>query len=260
MKHLKTLTGLAILVCSFNLSFGQITETLPQDTSNAVYVQVEQRPTFPGGDVGFSKFLSSSIVYPAQAKTSGVQGRVFASFIIEKDGSLNDINILRDPGSGLGDEAVRVLKLSPKWTPGVQNGKYVRVKYVVPVSFNLGGPLIQSRMVTKYDTTKGKVYSAVEINPVFPGGEAGFSKFLLENIQYPAEAKRNNVTGRVFLQFVVEADGSLSYINIIRDPGSGLGDEAVRVMKLSPRWKPGSQNGKPVRVQFTVPVNFSLSK
>jgi len=102
------------------------------------------------------------------------------------------------------------------------------------------------------------VFSAVEINPEYPGGEAQFAKFLQKNIKYPAMAKENNIQGKVYITFVVERDGSLTDIKIVRDPGSGLGDEAERVLKISPHWKPGIQNGKPVRVQYTVPVNFSL--
>jgi protein TonB len=105
-----------------------------------------------------------------------------------------------------------------------------------------------------------KIFNAVEIQPNFPGGEEAFGKFLRDHIRYPAVAKENNVTGRVFIQFVVERDGSLTDLKTLRDPGSGLGDEALRVLKISPHWKPGIQNGKPVRVQYTVPVNFSLAE
>jgi len=105
-----------------------------------------------------------------------------------------------------------------------------------------------------------KIFNAVEINPTFPGGEEAFGKFLRDHIRYPSVAKENNTQGRVFVQFVVERDGSLTDLKILRDPGSGLGDEAVRVLKISPHWKAGIQNGKPVRVQYTVPVNFSLAE
>jgi TonB family protein len=103
-----------------------------------------------------------------------------------------------------------------------------------------------------------RIFNAVEIAPSFPGGMQAFNKFIAQNIQYPELAKQNNVSGRVFIQFIVEKDGSLSDLKILRDPGSGLGDEAMRVIKSSPKWKPGMQNGKVVRVQYTVPVNFSL--
>lgn len=102
------------------------------------------------------------------------------------------------------------------------------------------------------------VFNAVEINPNFPGGEEGFGRFLRDNIHYPEKAKANNIQGRVFIQFVVEKDGSLSDMKTLRDPGDGLGAEAERVLSISPKWQPGIQNGKPVRVQYTVPVNFSM--
>jgi len=102
------------------------------------------------------------------------------------------------------------------------------------------------------------VFTAVEISPEYPGGEAAFGKFLQKNIRYPTIAKENNIQGKVYIQFVVERDGSLTDIKVLREPGSGTGDEAVRVLKISPHWKPGIQNGKPVRVQYTVPVSFSL--
>lgn len=103
------------------------------------------------------------------------------------------------------------------------------------------------------------IFITTEVNPSFPGGEAAFGKFLQNHIRYPAIAKENGVQGRAFIQFVVERDGSLTDMKILRDPGSGLGEEAVRVLKSSPHWSPGIQNGRPVRVQYTVPVNFSLA-
>jgi protein TonB len=109
-------------------------------------------------------------------------------------------------------------------------------------------------------TNNNDVFVAVEVSPEFPGGEAAFGKFLHDHIRYPSVAKENNTQGRVFLQFVVERDGSLTDIKIMRDPGSGLGDEALRVLKSSPHWRAGMQNGKQVRVQYTVPVNFSLGE
>ncbi len=103
------------------------------------------------------------------------------------------------------------------------------------------------------------VFSAVELNPEFPGGEAAFSRFLQQNIRYPKLAHDQNVQGKVYVTFVVDKDGELSDMKVLRDPGAGLGDEAMRVLEASPKWAPGIQNGRPVKVQYTVPINFSLS-
>lgn len=102
-------------------------------------------------------------------------------------------------------------------------------------------------------------FAAVEKLPAFPGGEAAFGNYLSKNIRYPPVAKENNVQGRVIVSFVVEKDGSLTDIKVVRDIGSGCGAEAVRVLSKSPHWTPGIQNGKPVRVAYTMPVNFTLS-
>jgi protein TonB len=119
-------------------------------------------------------------------------------------------------------------------------------------------PVGNSDVKNVTEASDNQIFTAVEINPNFPGGEAAFGKFLQKNIKYPTIAKENNIQGRVYVNFVVERDGSLTDIKVVREPGSGLGDEAARVLKMSPKWTPGIQNGKPVRVSYTIPVNFSL--
>jgi len=94
--------------------------------------------------------------------------------------------------------------------------------------------------------------------PEFPGGLHALNNFLSTNIKYPKDARANHIQGRVVLRFVVERDGSLSDIKVVKGIGSGCDEEALRVLKLSPRWKPGMQQGKQVRVQYSVPINFTL--
>jgi TonB family protein len=97
-------------------------------------------------------------------------------------------------------------------------------------------------------------------NPEFPGNNVAFDKYIRENIRYPYLANKTRVQGKVFIQFVVEADGNLSDFNILRDPGSGLADEAIRVLKNSGKWTSGTAYGCcHVRMQVTVPINFSLN-
>lgn len=98
---------------------------------------LEAQPTYPGGMDKFYKYLANAIRYPAMAQENNVQGKVFLSFIIEKNGSLTDIKIERKLGYGTDEEAIRVLKASPKWIHGIQNGKAVRVKYNIPINFSL---------------------------------------------------------------------------------------------------------------------------
>ena len=100
-------------------------------------VSIEQMPDFPGGLSKFYGYISKNYNYPAAAREQGVSGRVIVSFIVEKDGTLTDIKVLRDMGLGTGEEAMRLLKKSPKWRAGVQNGRTVRVQYTLPIMLNL---------------------------------------------------------------------------------------------------------------------------
>ncbi|RYE26650.1 MAG: TonB family protein [Sphingobacteriaceae bacterium] len=101
-------------------------------------------------------------------------------------------------------------------------------------------------------------FASVEILPGFPGGEAAFGNFLAKTLRYPKEARDQKITGRVIVSFIVEEDGKLNDIKVLRDIGGGCGAEAIRVLSESPAWSPGIQNGKPVRVAFTMPINFTL--
>lgn len=103
------------------------------------------------------------------------------------------------------------------------------------------------------DTT---VYTIVETMPQYPGGDDALMKYLAINISYPQAAKDKGVQGTVFVTFVVEKDGKISNVKILRGIGSGCDEEVIRVVKEMPEWKPGTQAGKPVRVQFNLPVKF----
>jgi protein TonB len=103
-----------------------------------------------------------------------------------------------------------------------------------------------------------QVFLAVEQQPEFPGGESALIEYIGKNTKYPAIARENNIEGRVFISFVVEKDGNISDVKVVRGIGGGCDEEAKRVIKGLPRFTPGKQNGRPVRVQYNVPVNFKL--
>jgi len=105
---------------------------------------------------------------------------------------------------------------------------------------------------------KAEIFTVVEENPTFPGGEAELYKFLGESIKYPEEAKELGIQGRVFVNFVVETDGSVSNTRVLRGIGGGCDEEAIRVIQNMPRWTPGKQRGIPVRVSFNLPIKFTL--
>lgn len=99
-----------------------------------------------------------------------------------------------------------------------------------------------------------------EVAPEFPGGEQALMKHIQKELLYPEEARTNNIEGRVIVSFVVDTSGQLTDLKILSGPGYGTSEEVLRVMRQMPRWKPGYQNGKPVRVFYRLPVTFKLSK
>ena len=103
-----------------------------------------------------------------------------------------------------------------------------------------------------------EIFLVVENEPEFLGGEDSLYAYIARNIKYPEAAKKEKIEGRVFVTFIVEKDGQVSSAKLLRDIGGGCGEEAIRVVKSMPKWKPGTQRGKPVRVRYNIPLQFIL--
>ena len=108
-----------------------------EDVDQTVFEIVEENPEFPGGPEALQRFLTKNIVYPESAVDNGIQGRVMVNFVVERDGSVSGVDILKGVDPALDKEALRVVKLMPKWKPGKQQGKAVRTRFRVPVVFRL---------------------------------------------------------------------------------------------------------------------------
>jgi periplasmic protein TonB len=104
--------------------------------SEKILETVEHPPTFPGGPTAFGEYIGSTFQYPKAALDSGVRGRVVLTFVIERDGTVTDVKLVKRVGRGCDEEAIRVLKASPKWVPGMQNNRHVRVQYTLPISLS----------------------------------------------------------------------------------------------------------------------------
>lgn len=115
-------------------------------------------------------------------------------------------------------------------------------------------------VMVRADTTKKVMdFNKVEIQPQFPGGLHAFYKWVGDNYKYPAEAVKNNVSGSLHMGFIVERDGSLSEITLLKDLGHGTGEAAIALLKTSPKWAPGLVNGQPVRVSYSLPIKLNLT-
>jgi len=116
---------------------GKIIKREDHSNESKIYTSVEKVPEFPGGINAFYDFIRKNLKYPLPAYNGGIQGEVDLSFVVEEDGSLTNIEVRRGIGGGCDEEAVRIIKLSPKWSPGIQNGKPIRIGYGVPITFSL---------------------------------------------------------------------------------------------------------------------------
>ncbi|MBQ6039068.1 MAG: M56 family metallopeptidase [Bacteroidaceae bacterium] len=229
---------------------------LPQDS---IYEIVEVMPIFPGGEAGMMKYLSDNIKYPEEAMKADIEGRVFTRFIVNEDGSVSDVEILRSVHPLLDAEAIRVVKAMPKWTPGKVGGKAVKVRYSLPLVFRLQGESTpQNNTPVANKIGKDGIYEIVDTPPIYPGGEAALLKFVSDNIKYPEEAFKAGTQGRVTTIFIINEDGSVSDVDVVRSVHPLLDAEAVRVISSMPKWTPGKAGGKAVKVRFTMPVTFRL--
>lgn len=347
-----------ILLCAGLLSgFGGSLAAMPNgggmvtieadSTQDSPYLAIEYMPRFPGGDV--TKWLAKNTKYPEAALERGAEGKVFVQFTIEKDGRVSNVKVLRPVDPDLDREAVRVVSSMPRWKPGRQRGKFVRVSYTVPINFHLAkgkgkavqkldedayvmtgnrmtlpffpgdwdewikervleegyvyseekgvwiglvveadGRIAAARLRRDMDAERGTAalrliedmpkwvpgrlngspvrmravvrvpigalaYQIVEVMPQFSGGD--MTKWIEENVRYPEDVV-GDPHGKVFVKFIVEADGRLTNVGVLKPFDPALDREAVRVVKSMPKWISGKHKGKPVRVGFIIPVSF----
>ena len=219
------------------------------------YATVEQKPMFNGEDAGkFGLWVFDQIKYPEEAYKIGAQGRVTLQFVISRKGDIKDVKVVKSSGNELLDnEAMRVVSMSPAWTPGKVEGKPVDVLFTFPVVFQLEGEETEA-------AGEAVAFSEVEQKPTFMGDEpVQFTKWVFGQLKYPEEAIKQQVEGRVTLQFTIAKDGKVKDVKVARSSGSKiLDDEAVRIVSMSPQWEPGKHQGEPVDVRFTFPLVFKL--
>ena len=246
----------AILLCSL-----YSVQVNAQEKKDETYFIVEDMPEFPGGEDALRKYISEHVNYPEIAKKNGIQGKVYVSFQISKDGSVTHAKVIRGVDPSLDKEALRVIKNMPKWKPGTQRGEPVNVAYTLPIQFKLDGDKEKgdkNSKVAHQDKDGEPVFYIVEDMPEFPGGENALREYIANHVKYPEIAKKNGIQGKVFISFVVSKDGRVTDAKVARGVDPSLDKEALRVIKNLPDFKPGKQRGKLVNVCYTVPVNFVL--
>jgi len=269
------LTVFALNSCSASKKAGRMkTEIAPPPPppppivrDDEPFVVVEEMPLFQGGDSMLLDYIGKNTKYPEAAKLNNIQGRVIIRFCVTKEGGVNRISVLRGVNAELDAEAIRVVSTLPTFKPGKQGGKPVDVWYMVPITFTLSKssealsllPSLPPPPPPPPAPGNEDVFIQVEEMPVFKDGDAGLLKFICDSTKYPKEAKTNNISGKVIVKFIVEKDGSVSNAEILRGVNPSLDAESVRVVSSLPKFdKPGKQGGKAVRVNYMIPITFTL--
>jgi TonB family protein len=241
-------------------------------TDESVYIygdstNIDVQPEyFIDGDAGFNRFIQLHIIYPEDAKNGGLQGIVYASFIIEKDGSVSTIKILQGKcvSPSCDQEVVRMLSQSLPWKPGLKDGMPIRTKKIVRIRFAL---MESANIAITHDGKRLKkmnqvndtiLFNSVSTMPKFLGEDGSLNKYLQINSVYPVDAKDKKIKGLVLVAFTIERDGSVSNIHIV--PGKGLypscDQAAIDIVSKFPTWTPGEHQGKRVRVKQMVNILF----
>jgi len=221
--------------------------------TDTIYTSTKAMPSFTGGNEALKKFKADNVKFPPEVKSLGIEGMVMVRFIIEKDGSVENVRIMNGVSPALDAEAIRVTKMMPKWQPGMEKGKPVRFLWMTNYDF-------VTTPRAPVATEEGAPFVVVEEMPMFPGGDSVLLAWIRDNTKYPENAKKNGIEGRVIVRFCVTDVGGIDRVSVLKSVDPELDNEAVRVVKSLPKFKPGKQGGKPVNVWYMVPISFGLNR
>lgn len=247
---------------------------------SSLQLQDHESPVFPGcrgitaseqdqcGTTKLWEYINANLVYPEPLRKAGIQGVVVVKFTVSTDGLVKDVSISKSLQPDADDVVMKIVNdmntKVGKWQPAMKEGKPIDAELCLPVKFALND-----------DDSPKEVLTEVDELPRFPGCEhidnadernacasQKLFEFIYSNIKYPKEARDRNVEGMGIIQFVVNEEGSISDIKVVRSPGIEINEELLRIMNtmaaLPGKWVPARKEGKPVAFQFTLPVKFKL--
>jgi TonB family protein len=247
-------------------------QVYPDSIPTKIYETVDEEPNFQGDFDALSTFFSKNFRFPAALISGKESGIMKVKFIVTKDGTVLEPKIQKGIGPESDEEMLRLFKMMPKWKPGQIKGKAVDAygSFTIDLTLKPDNPgdltevVVEEPPMPFFESAalpiknNDEVLKVVEQMPSFAEGQAALLKFLEQNIMYPQIAKENGVEGMVVVQMIVEIDGTLSNLQVVKGIGAGCDEEALRLMKLMPKWIPGMQRDKAVRVQFNLPIRFKL--
>ncbi len=218
-----------------------------QMSGEKIYEKVGIHPSFPGGNTKRDTWIKENVFmnYSENVFRNNRSTILLIQFVVEKDGRITNIKIRNRVSPSLEKETISLVSKMPNWNPGKEKGQNVRSLYVLPCVFD-------DEQIPIYE------YETLDEKPSFPGGMSAFSQWVRNNMHYPKEASNNGIQGRVVIQFVIDQYGTITNIKVKRSVDPSLDKEAIRLVKSMPKWIPGKKNGKNVRTNFTMPLNFSM--
>ena len=275
---MKPIYLIPLLAFALNTQAQEIKITTPQASESTtgtkeIYntIEVQVQPDYPGGIASLLGYINSKIEI-AETDANTKDEKVYVSFVIETDGSISDVKTIRDSENKLGKVVEDILNQHTlKWNPGKINDKPVRTRFNLPVTIiNNKTERDHSIMVLKEESadnivkspdtdTGNKIYdpSDLDVNAEFPGGIKAFYNFILSKVKIQ-NAPKEDVTLKIYIGFVIEKDGSVNDVKILRDPGYGMAQQIEKIIRQSPNWTPGIKNGVPVRSRYALPVSVNF--
>ena len=254
---------------------------------------IKPRPSFPGGYKALQEFIEKEKKYPDEASKKREAGAVYVVFTVDTLGNVVHPKVATSVSPSLDREALRIVRKMPKWIPSREGGKKISMDFTLIIRFSAPplplGPeehvyrLICNDLPEELEADTSKIYDVVDTMPSFQGD---LMTYLYNETRYPAIAEGTGAEGRAVVRFVVERDGSISHVKLIRPLASSyaipiidsmtaeyrlkaeahnkalkaMDEEAARVIKSMPKWKPGKQHGENVRVWTVLAVSFKANK
>lgn len=241
-------------------SMGNILLSRIRLNNDTIYRKCEQvkPPEYNRGMNGILTFININSKFAEHVQNNNLYGKVYVAIMIDETGKVFDSKLLFGlKDNGTKDLAESFLKM-PLWKSAELNGKTIKYQMSLVISFN--GGITEVAEFAPLKRSLNEVYTVVQEMPEFPGGPMEMMKFIQKTIRYPKSALEKGASGKCFLKFVVNANGSLSDIQVIKgvERCPECDAEAIRTVQMMPLWKPGKQNGKPVNVFFNLPIGFHL--
>lgn len=216
----------------------QTNTTLPkeEDEQELGWI-VEDMPEFPCGEAALRKYITENTIYPDEAKSKGLEGKVFINFLVNKTGDVEDVKVARGVDPLLDNEAIRVVQSMPKWKPGSQRGKPVAARFTVPITFP----------PTNNTTT-------LEKKPEFPGGAYGLENYISKQLSDPLKSEKNK-KGKY--SFIINEQGNVENIRVVRSINSAMDDIVISALQDMPQWNCACYRKEPEEWPVTVSITIN---